>query len=103
LALVLHPDLHLPLTEIAAICRAYQVRELALFGSATRDDFGPASDLDFLVEFAPDAEIGFMELAGLQFALEDATGRSVDVVSKAGLKPLIRDAVLADARTVYAT
>ncbi|MGH2560629.1 MAG: nucleotidyltransferase family protein, partial [Thermomicrobiales bacterium] len=46
------------LAEISAICQRYGVRELAVFGSAVRDDFGPESDIDLLVEFAPDARIG---------------------------------------------
>jgi len=40
--------------QLAAICREYRVRRLALFGSALRDDFDPErSDLDFIVEFEP--------------------------------------------------
>ena len=93
----------LPLTEIAELCRRYRVRELSLFGSALRDDFRPDSDLDFLVLFQPGAEIGFTEFTGLQFDLEDLLGRPVDLVPKTGLKPAIRDEVLASARVLYAT
>ena len=35
------------------LCRRYRVRSLAVFGSAARDDFGPESDVDLLVEFDP--------------------------------------------------
>ena len=41
--------------QVADFCRRWQ-RELALFGSVLRDDFGPESDLDVLVTFAPGAE-----------------------------------------------
>ena len=92
----------LPLTEIAELCRRYRVRELSLFGSALRDDFRPDSDLDFLVLFQPEAEVGFLEFAGLQDDLADLLGREVDLVPKRGLKPVIRDEVLASARVVYA-
>jgi uncharacterized protein len=98
----LAPRLALPLAEIAALCRRYRVRELALFGSALRDDFGPDSDLDFLVEFEPGAEIGFMALAGLQFDLADLLGRDIDVVPKRGLKPRVRADVLSATWPVYA-
>jgi len=93
--------LALPMAEIAAICRAYHVAELSLFGSALREDFGTDSDLDFLVVFEPGARIGLLALGGLRRGLSDATGRRVDLVPKVGLKPLIRDDVLASARLVY--
>ena len=92
----------LPAAQIAAICRQYHVRELAVFGSALTDRFGPASDLDFLVVFDPDAEIGFLALAKMQRELAALTHRPVDLVPRAGLKPTIRDSVLADARVIYA-
>jgi hypothetical protein len=38
----------IPLSEIAEFCQRWQIRELALFGSALRDDFGPDSDVDIL-------------------------------------------------------
>lgn len=91
----------LPTDEIAALCREYHVRELSLFGSALGDGFDDESDLDFLVLFEPDAEIGFLELAGLQFALADLLGQNVDLVPKNGLKPVIRHDVLASARVIY--
>jgi predicted nucleotidyltransferase len=88
--------------EIAALCRSYQVLELSLFGSAVRDDFGPKSDLDLLVLFQPEAAIGFIGFAGLQRELSTILGRPVDLVPKRGLKPLIRDDVLASAEIIYA-
>jgi len=88
---------------LADICRRYQVKELALFGSVLREDFGRRSDVDVLVEFQPEARIGLIALASLMFALENLLGRKVDLVPKDGLKPLIRDDVLAQASVIYAT
>lgn len=51
-------SLTLPLEAIGNVCRRYGVRELAIFGSALRDEFGVESDVDFLVEFDPQARIG---------------------------------------------
>ncbi|HET8522709.1 MAG TPA: nucleotidyltransferase family protein [Thermomicrobiales bacterium] len=92
----------LPMDEIAVLCREYQVRELSIFGSVLRNDFRDESDIDLLVLFEPEAQIGFLELAGLQFALADLLSRSVDLVPKNGLKPFIRDEVLASAQVIYA-
>ncbi len=80
--------LDLPLEALAALCRRYQIRELSLFGSAMRDDFRPGSDLDLLVTFDSEAEVGFLDLAGLQREPADLFGRSVDLVPKQGLKPI---------------
>jgi predicted nucleotidyltransferase len=92
----------LPVEQIAAICRQYHVRELSIFGSALTDRFGPASDLDLLVVFEPDAEIGFLALAKMQRELSELVRRPVDLVSKAGLKPTIRHSVVACAQVIYA-
>jgi predicted nucleotidyltransferase len=59
------PAIEIPQDLVADLCRRYKVRQLALFGSALRDDFGPESDVDFLVEFDPTAQIGFLTLAKL--------------------------------------
>src|SRR3954451_10411372 len=88
--------------QITEICRRYHVRELMLFGSALRQDFRPDSDFDLLVEFEPDARIGLFEYGDLQEVLSSTLGRKVDLFSKRGLKPLIRDQVLSSAEPVHA-
>lgn len=95
-------ELHFPAEPIRMLCEEYHVRELALFGSARTQRFQPDSDIDLLVEFAPDAEIGFLELAALQRRLSVVLGRRIDLVPKDGLKDSIRDEVLASAEIVYA-
>jgi predicted nucleotidyltransferase len=84
------------------LCRRYQVRELSFFGSAARGEMRPDSDIDFLVEFLPDAKVDLVDHAGLMLDLAQLLGRKVDLVSKKGLKPLIRASVLAEARLLYA-
>lgn len=98
---MLDPTRDFPLEAIGEVCRRYRVRELALFGSALRDDFRSESDLDLLVEFEPEARIGFMELGGLEIDLATLLGRRVDLVPKGGLKPLIRGSVLESAKVFY--
>jgi len=94
--------LDVPADALAEVCRRYQVRELAVFGSAARGQAGPESDLDLLVDFEPDARIGFLALAALARELSGLLGRRVDLVPKSGLKPLIRDEVLREAEVVFA-
>ena len=94
--------LPIPLEELAHFCSRYQVRELALFGSMLRQDHGPDSNIDLLVSFQPVARVTFLMLARMQRELEALLGRKVDLVPKDGLKPVIRDHVLATARVLYA-
>lgn len=92
----------LPLAEIAEICRRYDVAELSLFGSVAKGEFGPDSDYDFLIVFKYPLQTGLFKYADVQFALEELLGSNVDLVPKNGLKPIIRDEVLASARIIYA-
>ena len=94
--------LPMPLEKLADFCRRYQVRELALFGSMLRQDHRPDSDVDLLVSFEPAAHVTFLTLARMQRELEALLGREVDLVPKDGLKPGIRDHILATARVLYA-
>ena len=96
------PRLGLDHTRIADFCRRWKINELAVFGSALRDDFGEDSDVDVLVVFSPDAHVGLIGFSKMQLELSEIVGRSVDLVTKGGLRPLIRDAVLAEAETLYA-
>ncbi len=88
--------------RIAEICCRYQIRELSLFGSQARGDSTPISDFDFLVNFKPEAKVGFIKLGKIQSELEEIVRTKVDLVPKEGLKPIIRQRVLAEAEIIYA-
>jgi len=85
---------------IAAFCCRHHVRRLALFGSILRDDFGPDSDVDILVEFEPGKTPGFA-FFGMQDELSEKLGRSVDLNTPGCLSRYFRDQVLAEAITLY--
>ena len=91
-----------PYEDLAKVCGRYQVRELAIFGSGVRGQLRPDSDIDLLVVFDDDARIGLVALARLRNELSDLFGRPVDLVPKDGLKPALRDRVLAESRKLYA-
>ncbi|MDX2033371.1 MAG: nucleotidyltransferase family protein [Blastocatellia bacterium] len=88
-----------PLKEV---CRRYRIRELSLFGSMARGDFNDQSDVDLLVEFEPEMEVGFLTLSRLHRELSSILGRPIDLVPKLGLKPAIKQEVLESAELVYA-
>lgn len=85
---------------IARFCRRHHVRRLALFGSALRDDFGPDSDLDVLVEFEPGHVPGFGFFA-MQDELSELLHRQVDLNTPGFLSRHFRDQVLAEAEVLY--
>ena len=91
-----------PKNDLQQFCRRYQVRRMALFGSVLRDDFRPDSDIDILVVFDPSARVTFMTLGRMKRELSALFERNVDLVPQEGLKPAIRDAVIASAEEVYA-
>ena len=101
-------NIELPIVELARACRKYGVSELAIFGSALRDEFGPDSDVDFLVTFDNDDSGPWMcKLAELENELSVLLRRDVDVVHKRGIEQsnnwIRREAILDSARVVYAT
>lgn len=99
-------QLNISANQLADFCRRWNVRELALFGSVLRDDFSPQSDIDVLVEFAPDARPSLFDHVEMQDELSALFGRKVDLVTKKGLKRsrnvLRRNAILESARVVHA-
>ena len=72
----------------------YGVASLGLFGSVAKDTEGPDSDVDILVEFT--GEPTFARYMGLKEDLEALLARRVDLVTTTGLKPRIRERVLAE-------
>lgn len=71
---------------------AYNVR---VFGSVSRQDEKPDSDIDFLVEMEENRSL--FDIIGLKHELEDLFGCTIDVVTDASLHPLIQKSVLKDA------
>ncbi|MDQ2745494.1 MAG: nucleotidyltransferase family protein [Chloroflexota bacterium] len=89
------------LEHIAYFCRRYHIRSLAVFGSVLRDDFGPDSDVDVLVEFEDGCTPGW-ELFDLEDELSDILGRRVDLNTPGFLSRSFRQRVLDEAQVLYA-
>ena len=97
-----HIRISIPEKDLKEFCRRYQVSRLALFGSVLRQDFHKESDVDVLISFNPDSHIGFITLSRMQRELSELFKQPVDLVLMDGLKPVIRDSVLANIEEVYA-
>ena len=80
--------------------RARGVRHAALFGSIARDEAGPESDIDIMVELDPEAKIDVFQYAGIKIYIEGLFRTPVDVVDREALKPSVRVPATSDA--IYA-
>ncbi|MEW5929013.1 MAG: nucleotidyltransferase family protein [Gemmatimonadota bacterium] len=83
------------LREYSAELDAMGISSLSLFGSVARDEAGPASDVDLLVEF--DRPVGYFELFDVQEYLEGILGRRVDLGTPDAIRRQFRDQILAEA------
>lgn len=91
--------------KISEICKRYKINELALFGSALREDYSENSDIDLLVEFVPESGITLFNLVDLKEEFEELFGREVDIVSKNAVKKsrnyLRKKAILENYKVIY--
>jgi hypothetical protein len=87
--------LHLLAQSKSVLTQRFGVRDLALFGSMSQNLAGAESDVDVLVAF--DGPATSARFFGVQFYLEDALGRTVDLVTDKALRPELRPFVEAQA------
>ncbi len=92
----------LPEDRIREYCARQPIARLSLFGSATRNELTPESDIDLLVEYLPDTPVSLFDMGGHLTDLSEIIGRRVDLCTPDGLSPYIRDEILESARLIYA-
>lgn len=90
-------------TKLAALCRKYGIDKLSLFGSASRNELTPESDVDLMVEFLPDSRASLFDVVAMQDEFPAAFGgRKVDVVTpEILLNPSRRDSIVPDLKLIY--
>ncbi len=97
----LQRNLVIPHTALAEFCQRNQIRKLSLFGSVLRDDFGPESDVDILVEFERGVPIHYIKFVQLQDELGHLFGREIDLHTPNSLSRHFRTNVLQVAWVLY--
>ena len=93
--------IEVPYDKLTDFCSKNRIKRLSFFGSVLRDDFGPESDVDVLVEFEPGAKVG-LRFFGMEIELSEIIGRKVGLNTPGFLSPYFRDRVLAEAEVAYA-
>jgi len=95
--------IHIPGRKIKEFCLRNYIRRLSLFGSVLREDFGPESDIDVLVEFEEGHVPGFFGLFDMEEELSYILGgRKVDMRTLEDLSRYFRDEVISTAEVQYA-
>ena len=96
--------MHIQLDQdmLAAFCRRNHIVGLSLFGSVLREDFGPESDVDMLVEFNAGAVVAYFDMARMEEDLAGMVGRKVDLRTPQELSRNLWDKVLTSALVQYA-
>ena len=87
--------------KLSEFCHHNHIRKLSLFGSVLRDDFGPQSDIDVLVEFEQGHVPGFFGLFEMEDKLSEMLGHKVDLRTPQDLSRYFRDEVISEALVQY--
>lgn len=91
--------------ELVRLCQEYKITRLALLGSVLRSDFRPDSDVDVLVQFAPDSHYGLLTVSRIQRELSRIFGREVDLVEWEAVERsrnyIRRKAILGSLEVIY--
>ena len=97
----------MPEEALREFCHRWHIAELALFGSALREDFRDDSDIDLLVRFLPNAGTTLFDMVRMEDELTAMLQRKVDLVSRRGIEAsrntIRRRAILESAQVIYAT
>lgn len=89
--------------KLEALCRKYGIAKLSLFGSASRGELRPESDVDLMVEFLPDSRASLFDFTAMQEEFSEALGgRKVDIATPEILRnPFRRDSIVPDLKLIY--
>jgi predicted nucleotidyltransferase len=96
-------DLAYNAEAVASFCKRWGISELALFGSAARDELRPDSDVDVMVRFSPDTSPSVWDLVTMRDALGEIFGRPVDLLEAGSVKnPIRKQSIERDLTIIYA-
>ena len=102
----MNAQIQTPRGDLQAFCERWGVVELALFGSALRDELGPDSDVDILISFDDKARPTLLDMVRMEDELTELFGRQADLMDRDAMEAsgnyIRRKAILGSAETIYA-
>ena len=85
--------------KIISILVKHGIKRISIFGSYARNEATPKSDLDLIVEF-PDGT-SLLDHVGIEIELSETLNMKIDLLSRNGISPYIKDQVLKEAIVIY--
>jgi predicted nucleotidyltransferase len=89
------------LQKLTAALKAKGATSLYLFGSTARDESDAASDLDLFLDYDPRGTFNALDLVSARDMLRDQLGVEIDLTTRNGLHPLIREKIEAEATRIF--
>ena len=94
-------EIHKQISSLEKPLRDRGVRSISLFGSAVRDENTPASDIDVFIDTDPEVSFSLLDLVDVKHFLEDSLGCEVDIVTREGLHPRIKENAISESERVF--
>lgn len=94
-------EIHKQISSLEKPLRDRGVKSIFLFGSAVRDENTSASDIDVFIDTDPEASFSLLDLVDVKHFLEDNLRCEVDIVTREGLHPHIKESVIYESEQVF--
>lgn len=94
-------EIHKQISSLEKPLHDRGVKSIFLFGSAVRDENTPASDIDAFIDTDPEASFSLLDLVDVKHFLEDKLRCEVDIVTREGLHPHIKESVINESEQVF--
>ena len=78
----------------------YGITRAAVFGSYARGEQKADSDIDLIINYPSEANIGLLTLVELSYELKSALGKKVDIITENGLSHKLKPQVLKDVKVI---
>jgi len=85
--------------KIISILVKHGIKRILVFGSYARNEATPKSDLDLIVDFPEGTSL--LDHVGIEIELSEALNMKIDLLSRNGISPYIKDHVLKEAIVIY--
>ena len=94
-------EIHKHISSLEKPLRSKGVKSIFLFGSAVRNENTPTSDIDVFIDIDPEVSFSLLDLVEVKHFLEDNLRSEVDVVTREGLHPHIKESIINESEQVF--